>query len=72
MTPDIDADVFFSEVFQLRDKLSDLGEVVSSERLTTIILDALPEEKNPTIKVQSRRDPDLGLEEVIIMVKKYL
>ena len=39
----IDHDVFLSEGCQLRNELSDLGEVVSNEHLTTIILDALPE-----------------------------
>ena len=41
----IDHDVFLSEDFQLRGEFSDLGEVVSNEHLTTIILDALPEER---------------------------
>ena len=67
MRSDIDPDVFLSEVFQLRDELSDLGKVVSNERLATIILDALPEEMYTTIKLQSIRDPDLGLEEIISM-----
>ena len=44
MRCDVDPDVFFSEVFQLRDELDDPGETVTNERLTTIILDALPEE----------------------------
>ena len=37
MRSDIDLDMFLSEVFQLCDKLSDLREAVSDERLTTII-----------------------------------
>ena len=71
---DIDPDVFLSEVFQLRDELDDLGETVTDERLTTsIVLDALPKEMCPTVKMQSVRDPDLGLEEIIIgMVKTIL
>ena len=36
-----DPDVFMLEINQIRDKLSDLDEVVSIERLTSIILDAL-------------------------------
>ena len=40
MRSDIDPDVFLSEVFQLLDELNDyLGETVTDERLTTIILD---------------------------------
>ena len=55
----IDHDVFLSESFQLRDELSDLGEVVSNEHLTTIILDALPEEGYSKLKVQSIKDSRL-------------
>ena len=63
MRSDIDSDVLLSEVFRLRDELSDLGEIVSNEHLTTILLDTLPEEKYSTIKAQSRRDPELRPEE---------
>ena len=45
MRSKIDPDMFFLEVFQLRDELSDLGgETVTDERLTPIILDVLPQE----------------------------
>ena len=50
MRSGINPDVFLSEVFQLHDEFSDLGEIVSNERLTTIILDALPEKKYSTFK----------------------
>ena len=66
---DINPDVFLSEVFQLCDELSDLGEAVSDERLTTIILDALPEEIYFTNKMKSIRDPELGLGQIISMMK---
>ena len=59
MRSDVDPDVFLSEVFQLRDELDDLGETVTDERLTTIILDVLPEEMYSTVKIQSARGPDL-------------
>ena len=68
---DIDPDVFLSEVFQLGDELSDLREAVSDKRRTTIILDALSENIYPTIKMQSIRDPGLGLGE-IISIKKMI
>ena len=71
MRADTDPDGFLSEGFQLRDELIDLGELVSNEGLTSIILDALPEGKCLTIKVQSR-DPNLGLEEIINMVIIFL
>ena len=66
---DANHDVFLSEVLQLRVELSDFGEVVSNERLATITLNALSEEKYSTIELQSIRDPDLGLEEIISMMK---
>ena len=69
MRSDIDPDVFLSEVFLLRDELGDPGETLTDERLTTIILDALPDEIYSTIEIQSVRDPHLGLEEVIGMMK---
>ena len=50
---DLDLDVFMSEVFQVRNELSGLSNVVSNERLTTIILDALPEEKYLTTPILS-------------------
>ena len=58
MRPDIDPDVFLSEVFQLCDELNDLSEALTYERLTTIILDTLPEDMYSTVKMQSIRDPD--------------
>ena len=58
MRPDIDSDVFLSEVFQLCDELNDLSEALTYERLTTIILDTLPEDMYSTVKMQSIRDPD--------------
>ena len=69
MKPDIDPDVFLSEVFQVCDELDDLGETVTDERLTTIILDALPEDMHSTVKMQSVRVLDLGLEGIIGMMK---
>ena len=71
MRSDVDPDVFLSEVFQLRDRRDGLGETVNDERLTTIILDALPpEEMYSTVKMQSVRDSDLlGLEEAIGMLE---
>ena len=72
MRSHIDSDVFLSEVFQLREELSDLSEVISNERLTTIILDALPEERYSTVEVQLIRDPDVGLEEIISMMTIFI
>ena len=63
-------DVFLSEgVFQVRDELDDLGETVTNERLTTTFLDALPEDMYSIVKMQSIKAPDLGLEEIMDMMK---
>ena len=69
MRSGIDPDVFLSEIFQLRDELSDLGKVVFEERLTFIALDALPDEMYSIVKIQSIRDPELGLKEIISITK---
>ena len=52
MKADTDTDVFFSEMYQLGDELSDLDEMVPIERLTPILFYALPAEKYSTIKIQ--------------------
>ena len=40
----MDPDQFPADVYQLKDDLTEVGKVVSKERLTTVILDALPSE----------------------------
>ena len=55
--PDTDPDVLPSEVDQIRDELSVLDETVSMERLTTIILDALPAEMYSTVKLKRYETP---------------
>ena len=59
MKPDTDPDVFMSEINQIRDELGVLDETVSTERLSTIILDALPSEMYSTVKLEAIRDPDM-------------
>ena len=59
---DTNSDTFRSEVCQLRDELNDLDEVVSTERLTAINVDALPDRRYlAIINVQASRYPDLSL-----------
>ena len=63
MQVDTDSDVILSEINQIRDELNVLDGAVSTERLTTIILDALPAEiMYSTVKIEAIRDPDLSLE----------
>ena len=61
MKVDTDPDVFMSEMNQIRDELSVLDETVSTERLTTTILDALPAEVNSIVQLKVIQDPDLSL-----------
>ena len=51
MKVDTDPDIFQLEMNQLRDKPIDQDEVVCTEHLTTITLDALPAENYMTIKL---------------------
>ena len=64
MKPDPDPDVFLSEINQIRDELDVLDETASTERLTTIILDAFPAEVYSTVKFEAIRDSDLSLEQI--------
>ena len=64
MKPDTDPDVFLSEINQIRDELGVLDETISTERLATIILDALPAEVYSTVELEAIRDPDLSLEQI--------
>ena len=48
-----DPDVFPSEINQIRDELSVLDEEVSTERLTTIVLDVLPAEMYSTVQLEA-------------------
>ena len=67
--PDTDPDVLLSEIDQIRDELSVLDKVVSTERSTIIILDALPAEMYSTVKLEAKRDPDLSLEQIQRMMR---
>ena len=60
---------FLPEINQIRDELGVLDETVSTERLITIILDALPAEMYSTVKLEAVRDPDLSLEHIQRMTR---
>ena len=69
MKPNTDPDVFLSEINHIRDKFDVLDETVSTERLPTIILDALLAEMYSTAKREAIRDPDLSLEQIQRMMR---
>ena len=52
--------MFLFKICQLRDELSDLSEITSTERLTTIFLDALPAKEYSAIKIQAVRPVFMG------------
>ena len=64
MKPGNDPDVILSEINQIRDELGVLDKTVSTERLTTLILDASPAEMYSTVTLEAVRDPDLSLEQI--------
>ena len=63
---------FLSEINQIRDELSVSDEEVSTERLSTIFLDALPAEMYSTVKCEAIQDPHLNLEHIQRMMKRSL
>ena len=65
----MDPNEVLAKVYQLRDELSELDEVVPTERSTTVILYALPGEKYDVFKQQAIRDPELGPEKIKSMMK---
>ena len=69
MKPDTHADVFLSKINQIRDELSVLDETISTERLTIIILDALPAEIYSTVKLEAIQNPDLSLQYIQWMMR---
>ena len=48
VTDDMDRDEFLQSIHQIHGELCELDEVVSTECLTTVILDALPAKKDPS------------------------
>ena len=69
MKPDTDPDVFLLEINQIRDELGVLDETISTECLTTMILDAFPAEMYSTVKLEAILDPDLSLKHVQRMMR---
>ena len=69
MKPDTDPDDFPSETNQIRDELGALNETISTERLTTIILDALPADMYSAVKIEAILEPDLSLEHIQRMMR---
>ena len=69
MKSDTDPDVFLSDINQICNELGALDETISTERMTTIILDALPADMYSTVKLEAIRDPDLSLEQIQRMMR---
>ena len=56
-------------MYQIRDELGVSDETVSTERLTTTILDALPAGMYSTVKLEAIRDPDSILKQIQWMMR---
>ncbi|CAM9895274.1 unnamed protein product, partial [Sphacelaria rigidula] len=63
MSPGQDLDTFLSKVYQLRDELDNVGEAISEERLTDIVIEGLTSEYD-LIKCNAERDPDLSIQSI--------
>ncbi|CAM9592631.1 unnamed protein product, partial [Sphacelaria rigidula] len=63
MSPGQDPDTSLSKVYQLRDELDNVGEAISEERLTGIVIDGLTSEYD-LIKYNAERDPDISVQSI--------
>ncbi|CAM9992874.1 unnamed protein product, partial [Sphacelaria rigidula] len=63
MSPGQDPDVFLAKLFQPGDELVHVGEPISDERLTGIIVDGLISEYG-RIKSNAERDPEFSIGEI--------
>ncbi|CAN0074651.1 unnamed protein product, partial [Sphacelaria rigidula] len=63
MSPGQDPDTFLIKVYQLRDELDNVGEVISEEGLTDIVIEGLASEYD-LIKYSAERDPDLSIQSI--------
>ena len=69
---DTDPDVFLPEIDQLRFKLRDLDEMVSTERLTTNIIDSLLAERYLMMKFQATRNSASSFEQIQLMKTTFI
>ncbi|CAM9809971.1 unnamed protein product, partial [Sphacelaria rigidula] len=65
MSPGQDADIFLARPFQLQDELMHIGEPISDERLTDIIVERVTSEYDQ-IKYSAEHDPDFSIGEIEI------
>ncbi|CAM9757870.1 unnamed protein product, partial [Sphacelaria rigidula] len=63
MSPGQDPDVFLAKLFQLRDELVHIGEPISCDRLTDIIVEGLTSEYDQ-VKYNAARDRDLSIGDI--------
>ncbi|CAM9451364.1 unnamed protein product [Sphacelaria rigidula] len=63
MSPGQDPDFFQEKLFQLRDELVHIGEPISDERLTDIIVEG-PTSEYDQIKYSAERHPDFSIGEI--------
>ncbi|CAM9554146.1 unnamed protein product, partial [Sphacelaria rigidula] len=63
ISPGQDPDVFLVKLFQLRDELGHIGESISDERLTDIVVEGLTSEGDQ-VKYNAERDPDLSIGDI--------
>ncbi|CAM9523918.1 unnamed protein product, partial [Sphacelaria rigidula] len=68
MSPGQDPDVFLTKIYELRDQLVYMGEPISDERLTDIVVEGLTDEYD-RIKYDAERDPDFSISDIEITMR---
>ncbi|CAM9355662.1 unnamed protein product, partial [Sphacelaria rigidula] len=68
MSPGQDPDVFLTKIYELRDQLVYMGEPISDDRLTDIVVEGLTDEYD-RIKYDAERDPDFGISDIKVTMR---
>ncbi|CAM9161903.1 unnamed protein product, partial [Sphacelaria rigidula] len=68
MSPAQDSDVFLTKVYELRDQLVYMGEPISDERLTDIVVEGSTDDYD-RIKYDAERDPDFSISDIGVTMR---
>ncbi|CAN0059457.1 unnamed protein product, partial [Sphacelaria rigidula] len=68
MSPGQDPDVFLTKIYELRDQLVYMGEPISDDRLTDIVVEGLTDDHD-RIKYDAERDPDFSIFDIEVTMR---
>lgn len=68
MSPDQDSHLFLTKVFELRDQLVYMGEPISDERLTDIVIEGSTDDHHQ-IRYGAKRDPDVSIPDIEVTMR---